>query len=171
VTENQARLLLNEIRIRNDIRPGDLGAVIQLHGKIYYEEFNYGTGFEAYVAGGISEFHNNYDPLKDRIWVCEKGNDICGFLLLMHRDNNAAQLRYFILDKSVRGIGLGNKLMELYMDFLRQAGYKSSYLWTTDELYAAAHLYTKHGFTLSEEKAASSFFGKKITEQRYDLIF
>jgi peptidyl-dipeptidase Dcp len=86
----------------------------------------------------------------------------------MHREGDAAQLRYFILDPAVRGIGLGKKLMDLYMAFLKTCGYKSSYLWTTHEPGTAAHLYKKHGFRLTEEKASAAF-GKPLHEQRYDL--
>lgn len=42
-----------------------------------------------------------------------------------------------IRKKPGRGIGLGTKLMKLYMDILKECGYKESYLWTTHELTAA----------------------------------
>jgi len=87
----------------------------------------------------------------------------------MHRENNTAQLRYFILKPEYRGIGLGKKLMTRYMEFLKSGVYTSSYLWTTNELPAAAYLYTQHGFRLNEEKESTAF-GKPLKEQRYDLI-
>lgn len=59
--------------------------------------------------------------------------------------------------------------MQLYIGFLKQSGYTSSYLWTTDELPAAASLYIRFGFTLTEEKP-STVFGKPVKEQRYDLV-
>ena len=94
---------------------------------------------------------------------------IIGFVLLMHRENNAAQLRYFYLKPEYRGIGLGKKLMCLYMEFLKEKGYQSSYLWTTHELQTAASLYTRYGFKLTEEKESTAF-GKPLKEQRYDLL-
>jgi peptidyl-dipeptidase Dcp len=87
----------------------------------------------------------------------------------MHRENNSSQLRYFYLDSECRGLGLGNKLMQLLLDFARQCGYNSIYLWTTHELPAAHHLYKKFGFTLTEEKPSADF-GKPVVEQRYDLV-
>ena len=89
------------------------------------------------------------------------------FLLLMDR-GEAAQLRYFLIEPEYRGIGLGSKLMDLYMDFLRECGYKRSYLWTTSELHSAISLYKRFGFQLTEEKESTAF-GKLVTEQRYDL--
>ena len=94
--------------------------------------------------------------------------NIVGFLLLMHRSESIAQLRFFYLDPPYRGIGLGKKLMTLYMEFLTQCGYTSSYLWTTHEQTAAASLYQQYGFTLMEEKNSSAF-GKPLREQRYEF--
>lgn len=159
---------LDNIHIRTEPRPGDFGYVIYRHGKLYHEEYNYGISFETYVGLGLYEFYKNYDPEMDRVWICEHDNRIVGFVLLMHRENNAAQLRYFYIEPEYRGIGLGKKLMQLYMNFLKEKGYHSSYLWTTHELLSAASLYKRHGFKLSEEKQSTTF-GKPLTEQRYDL--
>ncbi|MBI3579788.1 MAG: GNAT family N-acetyltransferase, partial [Ignavibacteriales bacterium] len=119
--------LLEDITIRTNLVPGDLGYVVYLHGALYGKEYDYGISFETYVAAGLYEFYKNYDPQKDRLWICEHNKKIIGFLLLMHRENNAAQLRYFLIMPEYRGIGLGKKLMELYMEFFLECGYQSSY--------------------------------------------
>jgi len=158
-----------EVVIRTGLRPGDFGYVTYMHGVLYKQEYNYGLMFEAYVAQGFYEFYKNYDPQKDCTWIAEHNNKIVGFLLLMHREHGAAQLRYFILDPGYRGIGLGKKLANLYVDYLKEKGYKTSYLWTTDELFAAAHIYKQLGFKLTQEMD-SNIFGKPLKEQRYDLV-
>lgn len=161
-------MTIDDIIIRTDIKPGDLGYVIHRHGKLYSEEYNYGVAFETYVGKGMHEFYKNYDPQLDRTWICEHNNQIIGFLLLMHRENRTAQLRYFYLEPVYRGIGLGRKLMNLYMEFLKEKDYQSAYLWTTNEQHTAAVLYKKYGFVLTEE-IDSIAFGKPLKEQRYDL--
>jgi ribosomal protein S18 acetylase RimI-like enzyme len=158
---------LDDIKIRTELKPGDIGYVIYLHGLLYKNEFGYGIEFETYVAEGLLEFYREYDQQKDRVWICEHENKIVGFLLLMHR-GEAAQLRYFILQPEYRGIGLGNKLMSLYMAFLKKKRYKYTYLLTTAELTTSAHLYKKFGFALTEEKPSNAF-GKPVVQQRYDL--
>jgi|SRR5688572_16470903 len=163
------QIQIEDIQIRTQLMPGDLGYVIYRHGKLYSEEHGFGISFEAYVAAGLYEFYKNYDPALDRVWICEHEKQIVGFVLLMHRENKAAQLRYFYLEPGYRGIGLGKKLMQLYMDFLREKNYQSSYLLTTNELRSAASLYLRHGFVLSEEKE-SGLFGIPLKEQRYDLF-
>lgn len=162
------KISLPDISIRTDLCPGDLGYVTYLHGSLYHKEYNYGLPFESYVAKGLAEFYEKYTPERSRIWACEHHDRMIGFLLLMDR-GYAAQLRYFLIAPEYRGIGLGSKLMDLYMDFLHLCGYKESYLWTTHELSTAAFLYKRHGFQLTEEKESTAF-GKPLKEQRYDLI-
>jgi peptidyl-dipeptidase Dcp len=159
---------INDITIRTDLRAGDIGYVIYLHGILYKREYDYGIGFESYVAAGLFEFYKNYNPDRNRVWVCEHNSQIVGFLLLMNR-GEAAQLRYFLICPEYRGIGLGKRLMELYMEFFYHCGYKSSYLWTTHELETAARLYQRHGFRLTEEKE-STVFGKPLVERKYELV-
>ncbi|QEH42400.1 GNAT family N-acetyltransferase [Chitinophaga sp. XS-30] len=159
---------LDSIQIRTALKPGDLGYIIYRHGKLYSTEYDYGISFETYVGAGLHEFYQNYDDQLDRVWICEHNNNIIGFVLLMHRGNDTAQLRYFYLEPEYRGIGLGKKLMQLYMDFLKEKGYRHAYLWTTHELHAASSLYQRHGFRLTEEKKSTAF-GKPLREQRYDL--
>lgn len=156
------------VTVRTDLRPGDLGYVIHLHGRLYKEEQNFGVGFEAYVAQGLAELYRQYDPEKDRVWVCEQGNAIVGFLALMHRDEQTAQLRYFLLQPECRGVGLGKRLMEDFMGYLREKGYRHCYLWTTSEQQTAIALYKRYGFVFVDEKGSSTF-GKQLVEQKYEL--
>ena len=162
------KISLDDIMIRTVLNPGDMGYVTYLHGRLYSLEYQYGIGFEQYVASGLNEFYQNYDAEKDGVWIAEFNERMVGFLLLMHRESSA-QLRYFLVDPSFRGIGLGKKLMELFMELLQRKGYSSAYLWTTSELHSAASLYTRYGFRLVEEKVSEAF-GKRVTEQRYDWI-
>jgi ribosomal protein S18 acetylase RimI-like enzyme len=161
-------LTLSDIAIRTDLQSGDIGYLTYLHGTLYQQEYQYGLTFEAYVAAGLHEFVMNYDPTRSRIWVCEHEDKMVGFLALMDR-GTAAQLRYFLIAPAYRGLGLGRKLMDQYMAFLRQGGYTSSYLWTTEEQLTAIRLYQSYGFRLTEEKPSTAF-GKPLVEQRYDLV-
>ena len=158
--------MTESVSIRRRLQPGDLGRIIQLHGSSYSRERGYGIAFEAYVAEGIAEFWHRYDRERDRVWLCESDGSLVGSLVLMHR-GSAAQLRYFLLLSAYRGMGLGKRLMAEYMSALQECSYQSSYLWTTDELAAAAALYTRHGFVLTEQ-SSSRRFGKELVEQRYD---
>ncbi|MCK0107883.1 GNAT family N-acetyltransferase [Flavobacteriaceae bacterium S0825] len=160
---------IEDINVRTDIKPGDFGYIIHRHGAMYAKEYNHGVSFEVYVAKGICEFYQNYDSKKDRVWICEHNGKVIGSLFLQHRENRKAQLRYFYLEKDYRGVGLGKSLMNLFIDFYKERGYISSYLWTTDELDTAAVLYTKYGFTITKEISTNSF-GKELVERKYELV-
>lgn len=159
----------DDITIRTDIRPGDLGLITYLHGILYRDEYGYGISFESTVAGGLHEFYNSYDPQKDCSWIAEHAGMMIGCLVLKNR-GSTAQLRYFLIRPEYRGVGLGNRLLRLFMEFAKASHYQDAYLWTTNDLGKAAHLYQKLGFRLTEEKPSTAF-GKTLVEQRYDLIF
>ena len=153
--------------IRTRLEPGDLGYIAYLHGRVYAEECGYGLHFESYVLEGLREFAAAYDPAKDRVWVCEDDKKIVGFLVGVHR-NDMVQLRFLILLPEYRGSGLGKRLMDLFVAFMRDSGYRKAYLWTTNEQQAAISLYRRYGFYLTEEKESKSF-DKSLMERKYEL--
>ncbi len=160
-------MTIEDIHIRTDIKAGDIGHIIEMHGRIYAEEQGYGLSFEAYVAESIAEFCYTYNPSREVMWFCEHNGKIIGFLSLVDRGDEA-QLRYFIIEKDYRGIGLGNALMGRFMSFLNEKGYNSAYLLTANDLPAAARLYLKNGFRLVSEEPSEKF-GKRVLLQRYEL--
>lgn len=158
----------NKLSIRNFLKPGDLGQVAALHGKIYGEEHGFPIGFEMYVMESLIEFYRQFDEERDRVWVVESEGRMVGFLLLMHRAKNSAQLRYFIMEKPFRGIGLGKELMQKWMEFFEEKNYQSAYLYTTSGLDPAISLYERYGFVrISEEQTEN--FGFPMLEILYRL--
>ncbi len=158
---------LSEITIRTELRPGDIGTITALHGEIYAAEYDWGVGFEAYVAEGLAELYEHCGCDRSRIWIAEDELGIVGCIALVDR-GDAAQLRYYLVVPEYRGIGLGKKLMDLFMDHCRECGYRSAYLWTTSDLESAAGLYSKYGFQLIEKKSSTAF-GTAVEELRYEL--
>lgn len=158
-----------KITIRSEMNPGDLGYIMYRQSKLYSGEYNYGVSFDTYVGASIGEFCQQYNPQLDKLWICEADTQIVGSILLMHRENNEAQLRYFYIESDYRRLGLGNKLMQEAIDFAKACHYKTVYLWTEDELDAALHLYGKFGFQFTEKKT-STHFGKPVVELRLDLV-
>ena len=142
--------LLKEITIRNDIRCGDAGYLTYLQAKVFGEEYGYSHIFEAYVAKSFYDFLMNYNPEKDRIWIAEREGKIVGNIAIVDR-GDCAQLRWFITDPAVRGIGLGYHLLHKALEYCRQMQYPLVYLETCDDLKKAISLYTAAGFTLVKE--------------------
>ena len=53
-----------EIVLRHDIRPGDMGLIVYLHGLLFAKEYGFGDTFEAKVAGSLAEFSLSFKPDK-----------------------------------------------------------------------------------------------------------
>lgn len=155
-----------DMHIRTVLQAGDIGWITWLHGDLYAREYHHGISFEAYVAEGLAECWHRFDQALDRVWIAEDGERMVGTLFLMHRPEGA-QLRYFLVLPEWRGRGLGKELMNRYIAALDECGYRYSFLWTTGELAAAASLYTRHGFVLTEQRP-STRFGKELVEQKYE---
>ena len=158
----------SQVRVRIGLKPGDVGYITYLHGVVYHEEYGLDTTFEPYVARPLAEFALNRGNPRQRMWVAERYGVVCGSAAIVEHSRDEAQLRWLILSKDARGVGLGRRLVGWALGFCREQGYRSVFLWTFSELEAAAHLYRTHGFKLTEEKT-HTIWGRVLTEQRYDL--
>ena len=155
------------ISIRHKFRPGDVGRLIELHGLLYSQEYGFDHTFEGYVAKPLSEFVLHATD-REKIWLVDAEGLLMGSLAIVEHSETEAQLRWFLLHPSLRGKGLGRRLMEESVDFCRSCGYKKIFLWTVNLLVAAGHVYARAGFRVVEEHT-HQIWGCLLTEQRYDL--
>ncbi len=153
--------------LRTTLAPGDLGSIVRLHGVVYAKEYGFDTTFEAYVAGPLAEFVRNPSD-RDRLWIAEQGDRLVGCIAIVGVTSEEAQLRWFLVDPSARGRGLGTKLMEEAVRFCQHRSYETVFLWTVRALTDAARLYRSFGFELVEEHSAQQW-GVAVVEQKYRL--
>lgn len=154
--------------LRYTIRPGDIGYLTYLHGTVYAREYGYDTTFEAYVANGLAEFIQSFNPKRDCIWLAEANHHIVGSVAIVGRSKLKAQLRWFFVHPDYRGQGIGRQLLKEGLRFAKRRKYKTVFLWATSELDAARHLYINSGFRKTNEKE-HMIWGKTIREERYDV--
>lgn len=155
------------VTVRNHFKPGDIGAIIALHGKFYGETYGWDHTFEAYVAEPLGAFARNRSA-NERIWVVERGGEVAGCVAIVAAATGKAQLRWFLLHPDLRRHGLGRRLLTEALDFCREQGYGSVYLWSAAQLVPAITLYRSVGFRLTDE-VTHKLWGAIITEQRYEL--
>jgi GNAT superfamily N-acetyltransferase len=160
--------MLPHIKIRNELRPGDIGYIVYLHGALYAKEQGWDYTFEAYVAGPLAEFVKSSGK-RQRIWIVEQEDQVVGSIAIIEASEQEAQLRWLLLHPKLRGQGIGKTLMEKAIRFSRENHYRSIFLWTVSTLTTAANLYKSVGFQLTEERTVK-LWGATVTEQRYDLI-
>lgn len=145
------------IRIRDDLRPGDLGRIISLHGTAYAgERGHFGLPFEAYVAKTTAEFVLE-NGARGKVFLAERGSDLVACAAMIERTapdrTSRGQLRWVVADPSVRGTGLGRRLVVLATDYARACRWREVFLETTSGLEASMALYRKLGFeTVARDK-------------------
>jgi GNAT superfamily N-acetyltransferase len=153
--------------IRHDLRPGDVGAIVRMHGLVYATEQAWDHTFEAYVAGPLAEFVKRPGE-RGRIWLAERAGELVGCIAIVERSEQEAQLRWYLVHPSARGTGLGRRLLEDAVAFCRECDYGSVLLWTVSALEAAAHLYTAVGFRMVEQHP-THLWGADVVEEKYLL--
>jgi GNAT superfamily N-acetyltransferase len=153
--------------MRTALQPGDFGAIVSMHGRLYASEYGFDTTFEAYVAEPLAAFVLRASPC-ERIWVEERDGRLVGCVAIVAADARTAQLRWFLVDPSARGTGLGRRLLDAAIAFSRDAGYERIVLWTVGGLEAAQHLYRQAGF---ERLAATPArrWGVDVIEEQFAM--
>jgi len=159
-----------EFRIESGYIPGSIGRISELHGAYYHDHWGFGLYFEAKVATELSEFLQRYDKNSDGIWIATVNGRVEGSVIIdgIHTENEGAHLRWFIISDTLRGKGVGRKLINRAIDFCKSKGYKTIYLWTFEGLDAARHLYGELGFELIKQQSGVHW-GIEVTEQYFEL--
>ncbi|MCI0641547.1 MAG: GNAT family N-acetyltransferase [Gemmataceae bacterium] len=165
---------LAKVSVRSYLRPGDIGAVATLHGLVYAREYGFDATFEAYVAAALAEFvllqfePTEHTPPRQCIWIAEHSGRVVGSIAIVAASEDAAQLRWFLVDPALRGAGLGRRLLNEAVAFCQSCQYRSVYLWTTSALTAAAHLYRCVGFQKVADLPGRRW-GAYVVEEKYEL--
>ena len=149
-------------------KPGDIGYIIYRHGVIYAIEYQLDETFEAYVAKYMAKFVENYDPVKECLWIVEIGTEIVGSIAIVNVDDNTAQLRWLLVEPFARNKGIGTKLMHEAISFCKYQGYKKIILGTFSDLKIARRLYEKNGFQLVDSKT-HPIWGQTLTQEDWEL--
>jgi len=147
---------------------GDIGWVIERHGALYAEEYNFNHKFEALVAQVAGAFLNEHDPKRERAWIAERDGVRIGSVFLVRETDDIGKLRLLLVEPSARGLGVGKRLVEDCIAFARQAGYRRMTLWTNDILVAARGIYRAAGFHLVNREPHSDF-GPPMVGEEWEL--
>jgi ribosomal protein S18 acetylase RimI-like enzyme len=156
--------------IRSELRPGDLGAIVAHHGRVYGAEYGVDASFEGHVAATVAEAGKRGFPSpREAIRLVELDAEHAGSIALTDEGNEAAAIRWFVLSPELRGQGLGRRLLEEILESAAELGYSQVWLETFSELEAAAHLYRDHGFEVVSADTRPRWGRERISYQRYEL--
>ncbi|HYD58176.1 MAG TPA: helix-turn-helix domain-containing GNAT family N-acetyltransferase [Burkholderiales bacterium] len=149
-------------------RPGDMGWVVQAHGRLYFEEYGWDERFEALVARIVADFIQRFDAKRERCWIAEMAGTPVGCVLIKKQSAATAKLRLLLVEPRARGLGLGKRLVAECIAFARDKGYRKLVLWTQSNLAAARHIYRAEGFRLAKAYRHREF-GYDLTGEYWEL--
>ncbi|VVD76301.1 bifunctional helix-turn-helix transcriptional regulator/GNAT family N-acetyltransferase [Pandoraea terrigena] len=147
-------------------QPGCIGDIASLHARFYSEHWGFGVFFEKKVATELAAFASALPVDGKALWRhVENGRTLASLAIDGDHDTGVAHLRWFIVDDSLRGSGVGRRLMAQAVAYV-DARFRETYLWTFKGLDAARHLYESFGFALTDESEGEQW-GSRVVEQRF----
>jgi DNA-binding MarR family transcriptional regulator/GNAT superfamily N-acetyltransferase len=169
-TDNDTTVMSTKLEATNVVegyRPGCIGDIASLHARFYSEHWGFGSYFEKKVATELAEFAGALPAEGKALWLyVENGRSLASLAIDGDVASGVAHLRWFIVDDSLRGTGVGRQLMTRAMQFVDRQRFRETYLWTFKGLDSARHLYELFGFTLTSESEGVQW-GTEVTEQRF----
>ncbi|MBN1530714.1 MAG: GNAT family N-acetyltransferase [Thermoleophilaceae bacterium] len=155
--------------MREGPQPGDIGAVVRLHGLLYAREFGLDASFEAMVARRLGELTGRGWPAAgEGLWIAERDGEPAGSITLAAEGDGLARLGHFLLHPDLRGQGLGPRLVDAALERAREADHRRIELLTFSELGAAARIYRAAGFERVSAEPRS-LWGREIKIETYEL--
>ena len=148
-------------------RPGLIGRLAAMQAEHYAPRYQFGIAYEADTAAELSHFLEQFDPVRDALWVVTRDGVPLGSAAIDGRGGQA-QLRWVFLADELRGRGLGRALLTRALDFCALAGYDRIELVTHARMEAAIRLYERAGFELAGEERAF-LWGRWLSARRYAL--
>lgn len=155
------------VALHRGFLPGAVGRITQMHASYYARLVGFGEYFECKVASELAAFVPHLEHADNGLWLATIGDEIVGSVALdvTGAAEPNAHLRWFILDDTARGRGVGHQLLAEAISHCDSRGIPGIYLWTISGLGAARHLYEKAGFQLVEEIQGKQW-GKEVIEQK-----
>jgi ribosomal protein S18 acetylase RimI-like enzyme len=161
---------VSEPTIRDELRPGDMEAIVAHHRRIYGDEYGVDSRFGDFVAAAVARAEERGFPTeREAIRIVELDGEHAGSIGLSDEGDGEAAIRWVVLSPEVRGKGLGRRLVGEMLAFAEDHGYRRVWLETFSELTTAAHLYLEAGFVVTDADTAPRWGRDAITMQRYEL--
>jgi GNAT superfamily N-acetyltransferase len=157
------------IEIRREVRPGDRDAIVHMHGVLYQREYDLSPEMERHVAAAIDSAIERGWPGTGAAWMVERDGEFAGSLAMTDEGGGLAALRWFLFDPSVRGHGLGKRLVGELIEEAEARGFERIWLETLAILTTAARIYTGYGFELVSERMGPPWGDPHVPYRGYEL--
>lgn len=149
---------------------GDLGMIVARQAALYDEGYGWGKAIELLELEVVAAFLRDFKPGREQCWVAERGGRMVGAIFCVDSGDGRAQLRLLHVEPDARGLGIGDTLVRTCVEFAREAGYPSIWLWTHTVLESARRIYAGHGFRCVATEVHEEF-GAPEQSETWELEF
>ena len=155
------------IAIRTGYRPGVIGRIGELHGRYYADAWGSGAAFEIQTIRALCAFFE--EDRGDRIFfTAHAGERLIGSLAVLQTGPARAQLRFVIVDPDYQGRRAGRTMLDAALEWCRQRGIASIFLWTVEGLPVSRAMYERAGFRVVE-RVDDARYSVALTSIRMEL--
>ena len=129
----------------------------------------YYDAVDVMVREDAGEFAHEYFDLGAGIWLATEGEAVVGCIALrkLERFEKSGEVKRLYVKREYRGRGIAEQLLAALEDYSREAGYRTLYLDSKDDLTTAIRFYQRHGYAecerYNENPQATVFMRKKLT--------
>lgn len=130
-------------------RPADNAAIATVIRTVL-EELDMAVAGTAYFEPQTDQIHETFAQVNGRYMVLEQAGDVCGGGGIYPHNQAYGELKNMYFMAEIRGRGYARKLMNLLLDFARDAGFSIVFLETNANWKTAIRLYESFGFQPSQ---------------------
>jgi len=146
--------MMGPIEIRT-VTAHDVPAVAALLREVLAEYgLTFGEGSE--TDAQVLALPASYESLGGRFWVATRGGALLGTCGVFPLGGGDWELRKMYLRDAARGTGLGRRLLDVAVDFVRAAGGRRLVLDTTEQMTRAIAFYEANGFVRDDAQVRGS---------------
>jgi ribosomal protein S18 acetylase RimI-like enzyme len=112
--------------IRRELRDGDAQRIVELHRRVYMEEYDRNEAFVQAVRDSIERaVARGWPGRGGAVWLVEHGEGLSGCAALTDEGDGAGRVRWVVFGPEIRGRGLGRRLIDELLARARADGYDS----------------------------------------------
>ena len=107
------RPTIDQITIRRRLKQNDGLAIGELHRRVYMSEHGLNDRFTESVDDDVARaIASGWPECSGGVWLVDRGGPLLGALALTDEGDGLGRVRWFALDPSLRGQGLGRSLFD-----------------------------------------------------------
>ena len=101
-----------------------------------------------------------------KAWVLLDKNEVIATICYTERSNEIAEIKKVYIKKEYRGQGIGRTLVNNVINYIKDKGYKSIYIGTSDHFNGAKKFYEKMGFQFKFNEGNGYILELKLNQNK-----